>query len=405
MKKLLHQIFAVSLALLLTGCNYIPGLPTETTTPISTTGGNNETAAPEATEPSTEVSSSVVQLPMAAVALPVLTETAKAADGTEIFHYTYQNISLITPDPQIADQVIIDFLNRIDATRDTAENIHAIAESAYSGTGSFSPYLCMISYEPKRIDAGVLSLLGAQASYYGTRHPETVYSAVNYDLITGEVLMLRDILSEDTAKDVILQAVLDDLDDNSKQLYLYGDYEEIVRQHFSTSAVQRNWYFTADSLCFYFSPNEVAPYTSGVIETKIPYGKLAGLVKDAYFPAEQDTASGTVAAQLFTQADLDAYTRFSEVVLDEDGEKLLLHSDAAVHNIKIETGTWSATGSFYTPQHTVFATANLSAGDAIMIQALLSDASPALRLSYESGEETVRFYIGKENGSVILLPE
>lgn len=404
MKRIIYQITAVCLAVLLTGCNYLPRLSWETTTPTTTEATNTATTT-EPTEPSTEVLGTVAKTPMAAVALPVHTETVAATDGTEIFRYTYQNISLIAPDPEVADLVIVDFLNRIDAARDTAKNIHAMAETAYSGNGSFSPYLCMISYEPKRIDAGVLSLLGAQASYYGTRHPETVYTAVNYDLITGEVLMLNDILSADNAKETILKAVLNELAANSKQLYLYGDYDELVRQHFSISAVQRNWYFTADSLCFFFAPNEIAPYTSGVIEAKVPYSLLAGLVEDAYFPAERDTASGSVMVQTFSKADLNAYTRFSEIVLEEDGEKILLHTDATVHNIRIETGTWSATGSFYTPQHTVFATANLSATDAIMVQAPITETLPTLRLSYETGEETVRYYIVKSSDGVVLLPE
>ena len=146
MKRLIYLITAVYLAALLAGCNYLPGLPRETTTPATTTEPTNAAPTAEPTEPSTEVLGTVTKTPMAAVALPVQTETAAAADGTEIFRYTYQNISLIAPDPEVADLVIVDFLNRIDATRDTAKSIHTMAETAYSGNGSFSPYLCMISW-------------------------------------------------------------------------------------------------------------------------------------------------------------------------------------------------------------------------------------------------------------------
>lgn len=407
MKKCLIFILIFCLALQLAGCSLIPtptqeaSDPPETTAP--TTAATEEATQPE---PSTEVSGTTVQLPLASVALPVITESATASDGTVIFNYTYQNIALIAPDPSVADLVIIDFLTRIDATRDAASEVHAMAETAYNGAENWSPYLCMVSYEPKRIDAGVLSLLGAQVSYYGTRHPETVYSAVNYDLITGETLKLNDILATDSTVDTLLQGVLTALSARQQELYLFGDYEDTVRQLFSGSSIQSTWYFSNTGLCFYFAPTEIAPYTSGVIAAEIPYDQLAGVIKDAFFPAEQDTATGTVIAQQFTQADLESYSRFSEVVLDAEGDQILLHADKPVHNIRIETGTWSSSGAFYTPQHTVFSASGLSSGDAIMVQALLSESAPALRLSYDTADETVYVFIAKSSdGTVSLILE
>lgn len=406
MKKCFVCILIFCLLVQLAGCSLIPASSQETTTPPETT---LPTAAPteESTqpEPSAEGSDVTVQLPLASVALPVITEPATAADGTVIFNYTYQNIALIAPDPAVADLVIIDFLTRMDATRDTASDIHALAESAYNGSENWSPYLCMVSYEPKRIDAGILSLLGAQASYYGTRHPETVYTAVSYDLITGEILKLNDILAPDGSVDTLLQGVLEALSARQQELYLFGDYEDTVRQLFAGSSIQSTWYFSNTGLCFYFAPTEFAPYTSGVVAAEIPYDQLAGVIDDAFFPAERDTAAGTVEVQLFTQADLESYSRFSEVVLDAEGDKILLHADKPVHNIRIETGSWSSTGAFYTPQHTVFAASGLSTGDAIMVQALLSESTPALRLSYDTSEETVQVFIAKSSDGTIILTQ
>lgn len=406
MKRYVILILAICIFTHLTGCALFPTASPEVTLPPETTAATiTPTTESTQPEPSTDVPGTSVQIPLASVALPVITESATAADGTVIFNYTYQNIALIAPDPAVADLVIIDFLTRIDATRDTASDIHTMAETAYNGSDNWSPYLCMVSYEPKRIDAGILSLLGAQVSYYGTRHPETVYSAVNYDLITGETLKLNDILAPDVSVNTLLQSTLDALAAREQELYLYGDYEDTVRQLFSGSSVQSSWYFSNTGLCFYFAPTEIAPYTSGVIAAEIPYDQLAGIIDDAFFPAERDTAAGAVAAQLFTQAELESYSRFSEVVLDAEGDQVLLHADKPVHNIRIETGSWSSTGAFYTPQHTVFAASSLSSGDAIMVQALLSETTPALRLSYDTAEETVSVYIAKDGDEVILLPE
>lgn len=407
MKKFLIALICFCMAVQLTACSIPMGSVQDSTATSSEPlpSSSDETTAPEDT--TTAAPETVVpQAPMVAVSLPVTTESATASDGTVIFNYTFQNISLIVPDADVADMVIVDFLNRIDTTRDTAEEIHTLAKSAYTGQDGWNPYLCMISYAPMRIDAGVLSLFGTQAGYYGSPHPETVYSAVNYDLVTGEVLTLGDILDEGEFIEPLCQLVLEVLAEQEEALYLYDGYEETVSSHFSGSGLQSSWYFSPNGLCFYFTPYEIAPYSSGVVAAEIPYEKLAGIMNDAYFPAEQDTAYGTVEVQLFTQSDLESYSRFAEVVLDTEGEKVLLHTDHMVQNVRIEYGTWSSTGSFFTPQYTVFAAASLVAGDAFMVEALLSDTAPTLRLQYETGGQAVSVFIAKENdGGVALIGE
>ena len=56
------------------------------------------------------------------VSVPAVTETSSADDGTIIFQYTYQHMSLILPDAAVANKIIIDFLNRVDTTQDTADS-------------------------------------------------------------------------------------------------------------------------------------------------------------------------------------------------------------------------------------------------------------------------------------------
>lgn len=400
MKPYIAFFLIFSMLLSLAACD-LPLKPAED----STTSPTEAFTPPESTNSTTEPEPVLPQTPLITVSLPVITESSTTDDGTVLFNYTFQNISLVTPDADVADLVIIDFLNRIDATRASAESIHSMALSAYRGQTTWTPYLCMISYTPKRIDSGVLSMFGTQASYYGSPHPETVYSALNYDLVTGTALTLGDILSEGDFIDILLQFTLEALEEQKERSYLYSGYEQTVASLFSGSSLQNSWFFSPEGLCFYFVPYEIAPYASGVITAEIPYEKLPGILKDAFFPSERDIAAGEVSVSLFKTADLEIYSRFSEVVLTPDSDKLLLHTDETVRNLVIETGTWSSSGSFFTAQHSVFAASSLSSGDAVMIETKLSH-TPTLRLQYDTDDQHVSMYIVLgADGTPLLVAE
>ena len=402
MRKILIMILAICLLLSLAGC----------TTPANKTqGSTSSSTSAEPTAEDTTVASdadaSVEQMPMVSVAVPVITQTEEAHDGTVIFNYTFQNISLIVPDPEVADKVIVDFLNRIDQTSSNAEAIRSAAQNNYTTGASWNPYLCQITYDPMRVDYGVLSMFGSYASYSGTPHPETSYVSANYDLVTGELLSLDDILTEDASADTLYQSVVDALTLLKEENYLYEGFEETVNDRFSKGLAHDDaWYFSQDGLCFYFSPYEIAPYSSGVIIAEVPYDQLTGILNDAYFPAERETAAGSVDVEIFDENDLEKFTQFAEIVLAEGSDKILLHTDKSVYDIRIETGSWSSDGSTFTPEHTVFAAYSLTPGDAIMVESQFKDTLPTLRLCYTTNGKTVWCYISlSDDGTVALTTD
>jgi len=404
MRKHIALLMLLLIIFHLSACSSQQELTPDTTQTQNTLPPTTEIdPTPESTQPSVEATP--YKSPLVAISLPTITETQSANDGTELFSYTYQNISLICQDPHVADLVIVDFLNRIDATRLTADRIHSLAQSAYAGQSDWSSYLCMISYDPMRIDPGVLSLFGTQAGYYGSTHPETVYSAVNYDLVSGAPLSLGDVLQDRASIDFLTDEVLGFLSEHAKELYLYEDYETTVREHFASGNLQNSWYFTETGLCFYFTPYEIAPYTMGVVKATVPYDRLSGILRDAYFPAETDSASGTLSADQFQDKDLSKFNRFCELIQDTDGQKIILQPEGSVRSIRIETGIWSASGSFFTPQYTLFAASALSEGDAVMIQADLTAALPAIRLSYETDSGITVLFLTLEDQGVIQLKD
>ena len=396
MKKWIAMLLAFCLIFSITACkakdNNNKQDPTSDST-NSSTGGADQSG-----------DSAVRQRPMVSVSLPAVTKPFTADNGTVIFNYTYQNISMIVPDPDIADKVIIDFLTRIDQTNSVAESIYTAAKKSYSANSPWTPYICSITYSPQRIDMGVLSLFGNDVRYSGGAHSVTSGISVSYDLITGKALSLSDVLTEGTSADSICQLVINTLADLSAEVTLHSDYASTVTDYFSDKFSELDtWYLSQTGLCFYFSPYEIAPYSSGVVVAEIPYEKLTGIMEDAYFPAERDSASGTVYATSFDSADLESYSQFSEIVLNDDSDKILLYTDKSVYDVQLQSGIWSTNGKLYTPIYTAFAAHTLTPGDAIMVEAALTDANPALRLSYKTGNDTVSVFITKSSDGSISL--
>lgn len=406
MKKLTAFLLLCCLTAQLAACNIQLPVPTEApdTGPTYIEHDCTEPPQTESIETQPPVQG-MPQQPMVSVAVPVTHSPLYADDGTLLFDYAYQSMYLIVPDPVVADAVITDFLNKVDSSRETAQTLSAAAEEAYDGSSNWMPYLCSVLYDPVRIDQSVLSLYGSFSTFSGASHPEHVPVTASYDLLTGKVLTLADILQESVSAETLSDLILQALAPMETEKYLYSGYAETVTEQLTRHFADiENWYLSSKGLCFVYPQYEIAPYSSGIITAVIPYENLTGILKDAYFPAEQDTAGGTLSVTAFEQADLAQFTQLSELILQEGYQKVLLHADTSVTDVRITTGSWSKDGTVYTPEATVFAAAGLTPGDAVMIEADISDVAPSICISWQSGTETFTKYLfqsGKD-GSILL---
>ena len=366
-KKILFLLALCSL-LCFSGCNLeeIP-FPTK----AATTSGEQS------------VSVDLPPVSVSAISLPVVQETEKASDGTEIFVSTYQNVELVLPDAEIADTITLDLLNRMD-TSATAQDILAQAQADYTPSDAWQSYICRNIYTPTRLDNGVLSLFGELTTFNGNAHAEGAYSSVSYDLITGDVLELHNILLPHFDMDVLKDAIKAMLAQQEEENYLYSYYTQVVDDRFQRDVLDdKNWYFTETGLCFFFPPYEIAPFSSGVILAEVPYEQLTGILEYAFFPEELLSTEGTIIKEPYNT---EAYESFWEITLEKGSEKIILHSDATVYNVRLEVG--SNDGEF-TPEYTLFSASALSSKDAIVITYDDATTLSNLRISYTSGDKTV----------------
>ncbi len=395
MKKYIALALCLCAAFTLCACRAQPQPTTvPTTTPQPSTVPATEPTVPETTAPTLEIP----HLPLTAVAACPIVET----ETQDIwFEYTYPDITLQHTDPEITEKVTLELLNRIDQTRTAAENIRS--EATEDELNFYT-----VAYNPGRVDNGVLSLYGTCTSYAGGMHPSFQCVSVTYDLLTGDVLSLTDVLTAGTTAANISPLVVEALAEVALDTYLYSDYTSVVEERFALDlGTDGGWYLSNQGLCFYFSPYEVAPYSSGIITACIPYESLSGILRDEFFPIEKSAATGTVEASLFSNTDPEQFDQFAEIILEKDGESVLLHTEGLVYDVFIEYGTWNMDGTIFSPTSTVFAASSLTPYDGILLQTYFPDVMPNLRLSYTTDSGIVQKYIfqsGKD-GSILLLDE
>lgn len=371
MKKLFSLFLAVCLLLSFSGCRKKTKDPTNNTTEYIA-GTQGATANQQIDTDSTLV----------AVSVPTVTENATHDDGTVLFQYTYQNMTLVLDEPQVADKIILDFLNRVDSTGASANSTKDMAKSAYNGSANWVPYLYHIIYSPTRIDHKVLSLFGNNVVFSGAGHPERTCVSANYDLLTGDILTLASIKTKEATTEQFCNLVLAGLAEMAEGDYLYDNYKKTVQQRFTKDASQdEEWYFTQTGLCFYFAPYEIAPYCSGVITVEIPYEKLKNIVHEAYLPSARGSATGKIEITPFEKVKLENFSHIAEIVTEKETNMYMLHTNQAVQDIRIVYADKSG-------NYTVFAAYNLIAGNGIMLQGS-DETLKNMKISYKSGNETV----------------
>lgn len=369
MKRLLSALLAVCLLFSLSACRKKPKDPADNTT-------SNNIESPANTTP-TEAEKALV-----AVSLPTVTKETLHSDGTVLFQYTYQNMSLVLHKPQVADKIILDFLNRVDSTTESANATLEQAKTAYGRNGSWTPYLYHITYSPMRIDHEVLSLFGNNVVFSGAGHPERTCVSANYDLLTGDILTLASIKQKDVTATQFSNLVLAGLAEIADNNYLYDNYKQTVQQRFAQDASQDEaWYFTQTGLCFYFAPYEIAPYSSGVVTVEIPYEKLKNIIHDDYLPSARSTAAGKIEITPFNKVNFNNFSHIAEIITENEGSMYMLHTDGNVQDIRLIL-------SDKTANCTVFAAYNLVPGNGIMVQGN-SETLKNLKITYRSGSNTV----------------
>ena len=341
---------------------------------------------PQQTEaPAETVSPMEYQKPFTAVSLTPYRGLFSAQDGTTVYHYSSQHLTLVMNDHALAASITQDFTVDSEELLQAALNDLNAVKTDYTGQSDWYPYFCDITYQAPRLDQAALSLAGYQLFYDGTNRSGENTFAFNYDMQTGIRLHLDDVLIPDFSADILVGLITDALADRAGSLY--SDYSDSIAGLFHSNTPVDNWYFTETGLCFFFNPYDIAPQSEGTILAEIPYQQLPGMLQDAYFPDEFVEFSGTLSMTPFADADTSQIHQYAEVVLDTAGSQYLLCPIGTALDVTVQTGSWTKNGTFLA-EATVFAAEALSQGNALMLQ-LPTDELGSLCITYRTGSELI----------------
>lgn len=385
MIKYTSLFLCFAMTLCLWGCSKTPA---PTTAPSTTPSSASSTEASTLPTQTGADASTVYDAHMASVSMPLIVETEKTEGDSIIAYYTHQDASIILPDADVAEQINLDLLNKIDKSRPAAEAVLEAAKADYKKQENWYPYSYAITYQPMRLDQNVLSFFGTESSFDGSPRSLQTGISITYDLTTGDPLSLRSILQEENYADVLCSLIIEGLK-NAAIDSLFADYENIVHTKFSTNVPVDSWYFTNEGLCFYFSPYEIAAYAAGTVVAEIPYEKLSGLLKDQYFPGESLSYSGALLAQVLSDNDaaaLEKFTQFAEVTVDPDAEQILISTNGSVSNIHMQYK--SEDGACGVSQCTILTLAGMGPTDAILLTIDEAKLDGRISITFDSYGQT-----------------
>ncbi len=377
MKRTLAMLLCFALTASLAACVQVEA-PPQTTLPSAAgtepaeTSAPGETTAPAQTEPAETVPDETpgvlpdYNIPLTAIALPRFDEG----------QFSYPNVTFLHTDAQVARLVLLDLRNRMEKFR-LAQPVR-------------------VSCDPMRVDQSILSLV-----LTGETEAEHSLRFVTYDLVTGEPLELPRLLSTDASMDMLLALLQDSL---GGMQGVYSWYADILFELFGGNSLPESWYFSSQGLCFYFMPYEVAPYS---VTAVLPYEKLAGLIRDRYYPPELPQTAGQMQVIRFEDAQLSSFSAFAEVVLDDCESAYLLYPSDAVTELRISTVAYSEASAAPVAQDVIFATDILTPGQAVRIQYTFAGLMSTLEIRYISdGLEQISYLrLSDEDGSILLSSE
>ena len=360
MRRIISPILTLLLLLSLSACTRKPSM-----SPVPT-----QAVPPGATVPTTSNPAPIQQQPMVAASLPLVEENLKADNGDILVKHVYnKSLELILPEQDIADAVIIDYLNRTDSWHTAAEELYTEAKTAHDAGNLNEPYQFKTTFIPTRLDRGVFSLLGYKATHKGYNHAEIICESVAYDLTTGKALSFSDIIQPEVDPEVLIQMIQSDLKDQADRISLFEDYERTVAELFANPT---NWLFSDAGLVFNYSPYEIAPYSSGIVTAIIEYNQLSNILNDAYFPSETDSFNGKLLVETFDMDKIDRFSQIAEVTCSQSGTPIVLYTDSLINSLRIDQLSEHV-------EDTVFVSQYISPGDGIVLYA---DVGNRFKITY-----------------------
>lgn len=140
----------------------------------------------------------------------------------------------------------------------------------------FHPYVANVDYKVTLQKPSLVSLYVNYYQYTGGAHGLYTWKANTFDLNEKKLLHLDDLFQKDgTYKDIIRTEIVRQIKQNER-IYFPDAAEKVM------SAKKFKYFLEPDHLVIYFPLYEIAPYSSGIPQFRIPYTLLRDSLKPNY---------------------------------------------------------------------------------------------------------------------------
>ncbi|NTV90920.1 MAG: DUF3298 and DUF4163 domain-containing protein [Clostridiales bacterium] len=366
----------------------------------------------------------------------------------------------ISDNKTAADRINAAISKNVTDFRQNAGSFVSEAEDIYktrpeTDTSEWFGYSFDLGISPERVDTSVISLHYYDWSYTLGAHGNTLSYAENYDTASGSLLTLADISSD---KQALLELASKRLPEIAAGNENAEGYFEGWQKELAKLLDESVWYFSDKGLSVICNTYLIGPYALGMLDFTIPYTELHGILLDKYFPADFRGASadntsvkltiepytmteegaeagaaaggeaGTAGVETGAAADeagsggLDVISMDSmspdsgstdsastdSSSSDVNAEKFRIKASSTVYNVKLSSVVYTDQDNSFYVKDIIYYTNRLTKNDSLVIQALIPESAPNLKISYTLPNGTVEErYISQSgmDGSLLLISQ
>ncbi len=232
--------------------------------------------------------------------------------------------------PELAASLAENIEARKQKLYDTYLNLIPMAQELYPDLAEyFTEFEAKEEALIRRADANVLSVLYRGYAYEGGVHGYYYCFGENYDVQTGELLKLEDVVIDMEAFPELVK----------EQLYMFWEpvsfYEDLdLNEYFKEYLESVAWTLDYHGITIYFNPYEIAPYASGMQVVTVPFAdhpevfaeeythgpKAYGIQLDIESPFYYDVDSDGTLDELLVSGSLTDDLIYMKHVIYIDGE-------------------------------------------------------------------------------------
>ena len=166
---------------------------------------------------------------------------------------------------------IISFKNQIEISAE--ESFKESKKHSFQ----FIPYEAIAIYETTFKNSKILSIPITFYTYTGGAHGNTIKEPYNFDLSTGNKIRLNNIFKENFDYKPLLKEYIKSTIEEDPDIF-FDDAMSVIDKLDNN----QKFYITNENLVVYYDLYEIAPYSSGIIEFKIPLAELKPYLNNYY---------------------------------------------------------------------------------------------------------------------------